>query len=90
MVDLSVVPPMGLERVRQADDPVLSVVIPSTPKSDHRPTLDCLERQTLEEPYEVVLVNDGTGDRSRHETAKYQYGDTDDCDGSFLHHMLYE
>lgn len=55
---------MGLVRVRQADDPALSVVIPSTPESDHRPTLDCLERQTLDEPYEVVLVNDGTVDRS--------------------------
>ena len=55
---------MGLSRLHRADDPAISVVIPSVPASDHRPTVACLESQTLDAPYEVVLVDDADLDRS--------------------------
>ena len=55
---------MGIEYVRRADDPTLSVVIPSVPWHDHGPTVACLERQTVDVPYEVILVDDGGLDRS--------------------------
>ena len=55
---------MALEYARRATDPVISVVIPSFSGSDHRATVECLANQTLEEPYEVIVVNDGSIDRS--------------------------
>lgn len=55
---------MGVEYVRRADDPAVSVVIPSIPAHDHRATVACLGKQTIEAPYEILLVNDGELDRS--------------------------
>ncbi|MFB6250687.1 MAG: glycosyltransferase family 2 protein [Halobellus sp.] len=55
---------MAIEFQRTASDPVVSVVIPSVPEYDHQPTLACLDTQTLDEPYEVLLVNDASLDRS--------------------------
>lgn len=55
---------MAIEPVRQAADPVVSVVIPSVPASDHGPTVERLDEQALAAPYEVILVNDDTVDRS--------------------------
>lgn len=57
-------PSMGVEYVRRAADPVLSVVIPSVPLNDHRSTVACFEGQTIGVPFEVILVNDGGLDRS--------------------------
>jgi len=53
-----------VEYVRRAADPVVSVVVPSVPAYDHEPTMACLADQTLDAPYEVVLVDDGSVDRS--------------------------
>lgn len=58
-------PSMGVEYVRRATDPALSVVIPSVPGNDHGPTVACLEGQTVDVPYEVILVDDGRLDRSK-------------------------
>ena len=55
---------MGIEYVRRAADPAMSVVVPSIPAYDHGPTVDCLQAQAFEAPYEIVLVDDGTVDRS--------------------------
>jgi len=55
---------MGVERLRRVEDPVLSVVVPSVPAYDHGPTVACLEAQTLDAPYEVILVDDARLDRS--------------------------
>jgi glycosyltransferase involved in cell wall biosynthesis len=55
---------MGIEYVRRAADPVVSVVVPSVPAYDHEPTMACLADQTLDEAYEVILVDDATVDRS--------------------------
>jgi len=55
---------MSIEYVRRADDPSVSVVVPSVPAYDHRPTVDCLEAQDVDAAYEVILVDDGTIDRS--------------------------
>jgi glycosyltransferase involved in cell wall biosynthesis len=55
---------MGVEHVRRATDPALSVVVPSVPAYDHEPTMACLADQTLGEDYEVILVDDGDIDRS--------------------------
>jgi glycosyltransferase involved in cell wall biosynthesis len=55
---------MGVEYVRRAAAPVVSVVVPSVPAYDHEPTITCLEAQELDVPYEIVLVDDGKIDRS--------------------------
>ena len=55
---------MGVEYVRRAADPAVSVVVPSVPAYDHEPTIAELEAQTLDRPYEIILVDDGTVDRS--------------------------
>jgi GT2 family glycosyltransferase len=55
---------MGIEYVRRASSPAVSVVVPSVPAYDHEPTMACLEAQDLDAPYEIVLVDDGTVDRS--------------------------
>lgn len=55
---------MGVERARPVDDPAISVVIPSVPSHDHRPTLACLDEQRVDGPFEVLLVDDGGLDRS--------------------------
>ena len=55
---------MAIEPVRRAADPVVSVVIPSVPASDHGPTVERLDEQARAAPYEVILVNDDTVDRS--------------------------
>ncbi len=55
---------MGVEYEKRASDPAISVVIPSVPEYDHHPTLASLDEQTLEKPYEVLVVNDGSLDRS--------------------------
>lgn len=55
---------MGIEYAKRADDPVISVVIPSIPEYDHTTTLAYLDDQTLDDPYEVLIVNDASLDRS--------------------------
>lgn len=55
---------MGVEHALRADDPAVSVVVPSIPAYDHGPTVDRLLAQTLDRPYEVLVVDDGTVDRS--------------------------
>ncbi|MFB6101616.1 MAG: glycosyltransferase family 2 protein [Haloplanus sp.] len=55
---------MGIEYVRQASDPAVSVVVPSVPAYDHEPTVACLEAQDVDASYEIVLVDDGSVDRS--------------------------
>lgn len=55
---------MGVEYDKRAANPVISVVIPTVPSHNHRPTLTCLDEQTLDEPYEVLVVNDESRDRS--------------------------
>lgn len=55
---------MGVEYAKRAENPALSVVIPSVPEYDHRPTVAHLDDQTFEKPYEVLIVNDGSLDRS--------------------------
>lgn len=55
---------MGIEYAKRAPDPVISVVIPSTPENDLGTTLACLDTQTFDESYEVLVVNDSSLDRS--------------------------
>lgn len=55
---------MGVEYVVESDEPSIAVVIPSVPAYNHCPTVACLEDQTIEEPYEVLVVNDNSIDRS--------------------------
>lgn len=55
---------MGIEYARRATDPAISVVIPTVPDYSHRMTLECLDRQRIAEPYEVLVVNDALLDRS--------------------------
>jgi hypothetical protein len=55
---------MSVDRVVDASDPVVSVVVPSLPWYDHTATIDCLRRQSVDEPYEVLLVEDADLDRS--------------------------
>jgi len=55
---------MGIEYVRRAAAPAISVVVPSVPAYDHEPTIARLEAQELDAPYEIVLVDDGDVDRS--------------------------
>lgn len=55
---------MDIEYVRSPEDPVLSVVIPSVPAYDHSTTVGCLADQSIERPYEMLVVDDGSLDRS--------------------------
>lgn len=55
---------MGIEFARQPRDPVISVVIPSIPRYDHEPVIACLDNQSLDAPYEVLVVNDETLNRA--------------------------
>ncbi|PSQ32728.1 glycosyltransferase family 2 protein [Halobacteriales archaeon SW_10_68_16] len=55
---------MGLEYARRAADPAISVVIPTIPGYDHRTPLASFDGQSIDEPYEMLVVNDGTLDRS--------------------------
>jgi GT2 family glycosyltransferase len=55
---------MGIEYAREARHPDLSVVVPSIPGYDHDPTVRCLKAQSVEVPYEVIVVNDASLDRS--------------------------
>jgi glycosyltransferase involved in cell wall biosynthesis len=55
---------MGIEFVQRATNPAVSVVVPSVPAYDHEPTVACLEAQSFDAPYEIVLVDDGSIDRS--------------------------
>ena len=55
---------MGVEYVRRAREPAISVVVPSVPAYDHEPTMARLEGQEVAVPYEIVLVDDGSVDRS--------------------------
>ncbi|MEF8800056.1 MAG: glycosyltransferase family A protein [Halolamina sp.] len=55
---------MDIEHACSCDDPVVSVVVPSVPAYDHSTTVGCLTDQSLEQPYEVLVVNDGSLDRS--------------------------
>jgi GT2 family glycosyltransferase len=55
---------MGIEYAREVRDPDLSVVVPSVPDYDHGPTVACLDAQSVDAPYEVLVVNDASVDRS--------------------------
>lgn len=55
---------MRVEYVRRAATPAISVVVPSIPAYDHEPTMARLEAQSVDVPYEIVLVDDGDVDRS--------------------------
>jgi cellulose synthase/poly-beta-1,6-N-acetylglucosamine synthase-like glycosyltransferase len=55
---------MAIEYARRVPDPVLSVVIPTIPTYDAQPTLARLNDQSVEVPYEVLVVNDSSLDRS--------------------------
>ncbi|WP_248895821.1 glycosyltransferase [Haloplanus halobius] len=55
---------MGIEYVQRASSPAVSVVVPSVPAYDHEPTIACLRAQEFDRPYEIILVDDGTVDRS--------------------------
>lgn len=55
---------MKIEYVYTADDPVVSVVIPSVPANDHSKTTTCLTDQALDQEYELLVVNDDQIDRS--------------------------
>lgn len=47
----------------RADDPTVSVVVPSVPSHDHARVVECLREQSLSDPYEVLVVNDADLDR---------------------------
>jgi GT2 family glycosyltransferase len=49
---------MGVEYVRRARDPAISVVVPSVPAYDHEPTMASLAAQEVDVPYEIVLDDD--------------------------------
>lgn len=55
---------MPVKYVTRADSPVLSVIVPSTPTSDHTRTAAHLRNQTLTLPYEVLVLDDDSLDRS--------------------------
>lgn len=55
---------MPIEYARRATDPAISVVVPSVPAYNHETTLACLDTQRIKEPYEVLVVNDASLDRS--------------------------
>lgn len=55
---------MSIEYAIRSDDPAISVVIPSIPTYDHETVLNCLDRQSIDDPYEVLVVDDGSLDRS--------------------------
>lgn len=55
---------MTVTHVQSAIDPVLSVVVPSIPAHDHSRTVEHLRSQTLTAPYEILLVDDASLDRS--------------------------
>lgn len=57
-------PYMGIEYAREVDEPAISVVIPSVPAYNHASTVACLNDQIIGKPYEVLVVNDGSIDRS--------------------------
>ncbi|MDY6817026.1 MAG: glycosyltransferase family A protein [Halobacteriales archaeon] len=56
---------MSLHRAIEAHRPEISVVIPSVPENDHRPTVECLAEQSIDRAYEVIVVNDASVDRSQ-------------------------
>lgn len=55
---------MSIERPVRTRDPAVSVVVPSVPDHDHARTVALLEAQAFDHPYEVIVVNDGSIDRS--------------------------
>ncbi|WP_411967906.1 glycosyltransferase family 2 protein [Haloferax sp. YSSS75] len=55
---------MTVEHAVVAPNPVLSVVIPSVPAHDHSRTVEHLRSQTFTDPYEVLVVDDASLDRS--------------------------
>jgi glycosyltransferase involved in cell wall biosynthesis len=55
---------MTLRQVIDAREPAISVMIPSIPAYDHSTTVACLHDQSLTSPYEILVVNDGSLDRS--------------------------
>ena len=55
---------MTVRYAKRAADPVLSVVIPSVPTNDHSRTVTHLHDQTFSAPYEIIIVDDATIDRS--------------------------
>ncbi|AFK18237.1 glycosyltransferase family 2 protein [Haloferax mediterranei ATCC 33500] len=55
---------MPVRYAKSAAEPALSVVIPSVPTHDHSQTVAHLREQTLSEPYEILVVDDASVDRS--------------------------
>lgn len=55
---------MSVEYERRASDPLVSVVVPSIPSYDHAATVSHLDDQTFAGPYEVIVVDDASLDRS--------------------------
>jgi glycosyltransferase involved in cell wall biosynthesis len=68
---------MDVEYARSSENPVLSVVIPSVPAYDHSTTVECLTDQSLDHPYEVLVVNDGSLDRSEARNAGLREANAD-------------
>lgn len=56
---------MSVERPVTAVDPVVSVVVPSMPSRDRGDLMERLRAQSLDAPYEVLVVNDPDVDRCR-------------------------
>lgn len=53
---------MGLSRPVSSENPYISVVVPTIPSRSHGEVVECLKEQRCEEPYEVIVVNDGSLD----------------------------
>jgi GT2 family glycosyltransferase len=53
-----------LSRPVAADSPVVSVVIPTLPQTDQTTTVESLTKQTIADPYELIVVSSDTLDRS--------------------------
>ena len=68
---------MSVDRVREPASPAVSVVIPSVPRYDHGPTVDCLRTQSIDDPYEILVVNDGSLDRSAARNRGLEAADAD-------------
>lgn len=76
---------MSIERPIHADDPFISVVVPTLPMNDHSKIIRHLRRQTFNS-YEVLIVNDADLDicEARNEGIRRAAGDVvaltdDDC-----------
>lgn len=51
-----------IERPVRAEDPVITIVIPTIPENGHQNVVNILKKQTIDEEYEVIVVNDASVD----------------------------